>query len=151
MMKRIIQNKNVRATLIVGVITLILGLLQANISGPLWLLSLAGVYLGTFLTIILICVSLVSVIKDMRNSSRALVLKPEVLPGTAAYYKRGLRWSLVIAFPGLFMWLTSIWETRGGRGGGEAFIIFIPLMFLSFVMVIPILFYGFMYLYKRSK
>lgn len=151
MLNRLLKNEYFRAGLIAAALTAVAGLLQANVRGPLWLFAFAGMYLGAFLTVVLLIVSVFSVAKETRSSSQAIELKPEVLPGSASYYKKRFIWSFVISIPGFAMWITAALTTGNGQGGGEAFIVFIPLMMLSFVMIFAMLIYGVMYLYKRKK
>lgn len=148
----LMKNTYVRATTLVLLITILLGAVQANVKGLIGILALSGSILGSFLVITLLVVSVISLISGRVRSKAA--------PGPAALgsisqssvrdrYKKGLIWSLILATPGVFLWVLAALTTR--NGGGEAFLIAIPLFFVSFAALFAALLYGIAYLLKRDK
>ena len=149
----ILKNSYVRATLIVLVLTILAGLAQANINGPLSLFALSGTFLGSFLILILACMALISLIKERRQAKLdpkyVMAPKPISQLSPSDRYKKGFVWSLIVAAPGLFFMLSAALTTR--NGGGEAYIVFIPLFFVSSIAIFAALLYGIAYLFKRGK
>lgn len=149
----ILKNSYVRATFVVLLLTIMAGVAQANIHGPLWLFAFSGVYLGAFLVLILFFMSVISIIRESRKPTliptQNMGVKVSAQPGSSSYYRNRFLWSLILAVPGALLWLSAAFTTR--NGGGEAYIVFIPLFMLSFAMVFLALFYGIAYLLKRGK
>lgn len=122
------------------------GIVTVSTSGAISFVAASGLYLGLMLTVILLIVSFISIIRESRGP---LKLRAPVVHGSAEYYKKKLIWSLLISAPGLFIALYAALTTQ--NGGGEAFIVFIPVMLISYVSAAIALVYGALYLFKKVK
>jgi hypothetical protein len=142
----ILKNRYVRATLIVLLLTLMTGFTQANVSGPAWMLTFTGFTIGVFITIILFIMSIFSLRK---NSKQAYISTMPTPVSEAVIYKKRFFWCLIIAAPGVLIWSSAFFTTR--NGGGEAYLAFIPLLFVSFAAILAALLYGIAFLVKRGK
>lgn len=149
----ILKNGYVRATLLVLLLTILLGVVQANIKGPYWVFTFSGVFLGSFLVILLAFLSILSLIKERTQAKLtpmyAMAPKPARQLSTRDSYKKGFIWSLIIATPGVFFMISAALTTR--NGGGEAYILVIPLFFVSFIALFAALLYGMAYLFKKGE
>jgi hypothetical protein len=125
-------------------ITVISGIVQANSRGVNFILAFTVTTTGLLLSIALIITSIISVIKNRKQPSALSAPVPE-----STRYKRGFVWSVIVAAPGILIWLSAAFTTR--NGGGEAYILFIPLLFVSFIALFAALLYGVAYIFKREK
>jgi hypothetical protein len=152
----IFKNSYVRATAVVALLTPIAGLLQANADGPIWMLSFSALYLGMFLLPILLIASIVSVArhrKEIANIQYPTTPIPLLAEKNKSInYKKRFIWCLVLAVPGLCIYLFTTISANSGDSGTEFIaLIFWPLLLLSLVAVPAAVVYGLVYLLKKNK